>query len=309
MANGLGLLSSLSFLGFAVETTPGTAVPATKFVPIKSFKAEDDIKRILDDGRRGVLAKDFGMYAGTASATLEYEGMMYPDMPGYFIKAIMGNDTVNGTGPYTHSFTLSNSMPPTLTITDYEVAGARQYAYGVVEEFGLKWASDGDVTYNVKMQAQASTVVTTPTSTFTNAQPFLGWQAGLTINGATNYNMVSGELTLKREVKPTYGANNTQQFTRMNVGPLEVSGKMTFEIVDYTEHQLYLNNTQQPVVITFTQGSNILTLQMSQCGIEKSVIDRSQEMVRADVSFRGLYNATDNGPIKITLQNNIANYN
>jgi hypothetical protein len=305
-----GLLSSLSFLGLAVETTPGTAAAATKFVPVKTFKATDDIKRVMDDGIRGVLAKDFGMYAGIAQANLEYEGQFYTDMPGYFLKCILGQDTVTGTGPYTHKFSLLNGMPPTLTITDYEVAGTRQYAYGVVEEVGLKWTSEGDLNYSVKMQSQQSTVLgSAPTPTYTNATPFLGWQGSLKINGANNLNMVSGDMTIKRDVKPTFGANNTQQFTRMNVGPVEVSGKLTFDIVDYTEHQLYLQNSQYPFVITFTQGTNVLTLTMSQCAIEKSEIDRSQEQVRVDLSYRALYNSTDNGPIQISLTNGLATYN
>lgn len=304
------LISQLSYLGLALETTPGTAVAPSHFVPIKTFKAGDEIKRIMDDGKRGVLAKDFGMYAATAMAQLEYEGQFYPDIPGYFLKCVMGTDTVTGTAaPYTHAFTLSNAQPPTLTMTDYEVAGTRQYAYGVVEELSLKWTAEGDLTYTTKMQSQQSSVLgTAPTQSYTAAAPFLGYEASLKINGATNLNLVGGDMMLKRMVKPTYGANNTQQFTRMNVGELEVSGKLTFDIQDYTEHNLYLQNNQYPTVITFTQGTNILTLQMSQMAVDKSTVDRSQEMVRVDMSYKGIYNATDGGPVKISLQNSIAAY-
>lgn len=306
------LISSRSYLGLAVEATPGTAVSPTHFVPIKTFKAGDNIKRVNDDGIRGVLAKDFGSYAATASADLSYDGQFYTDMPGYFLKAIFGQDTVTGSAaPYTHEFQLApgNVVPPTLTITDFEVAGTRQYPYAVVEQFDLKWTGEGDVNYSVKMQSQQSTLLgTNPSSTFTNATPFLGWQSALTINGAANLNMTGGDLTIKRDIKPTYGANNTQQFTRMNVGQMEVTGKLSFDIVDYTEHNLYIQNNQYPIVVTFTQGSNVLVLQLSQAAIDKSDIDRSKEMVSVDLSFRGIYNSTDNGPMLIKLTNSVAAY-
>lgn len=310
MPTNTSLLSSLSYLGLAFETTPGTIVAPTTFIPVKTFKPVDDFKRVMDDGKRGVLAKDFGMFDATHMASLEYEGQFYTDTPGYFLKAILGKDTVTGSGaPYSHAFTLASGATPSLTITDFEVAGTRQYAYACAEELQLKWTSEGELQYTTKLQSQASTILgTAPTSSFTTATPFMGWDTALEINGAADLNMVSGDMTLKRTLKPTYGANNTQSFTRMNVGELEVSGKLTFDIVDYTEHDLYLQNSQYPFIITFTQGTNTLTLQMSTCAIEKSEIDRSQEMVRVDLSYRALWNPTDAGPMKATLVNSVATY-
>lgn len=303
------LLSALSKVGIALESTPGTAVPPTHYVPFKSYKSDDEYKMIADDGMRGVLAKNFGLYQGVGVAHLDYEGQFYPDMPGYFLKCILGTDTVTGTGPYVHTLGLNQTgMPPTLTVTDYQLASTRQFAYAVVEEVDIKWTSEGDVNYSTKLQSQTSTSVSTITPVYTNTPPIIGWQGAMTLNAASNINMVGGNMNLKRAIKPTYGSNNTQQFTRMNVGQLEVSGKLTFEVTDYTEQTLYLNNTQGAAVITFTQGTNTLKLQMSQLAVDKSSVDRSQEMLRIDMDYKAIYNSTDNGPCLIVLTNNVATY-
>jgi hypothetical protein len=307
----MAIISYNSRAGFAKETTWGTAVAApTGFIPFKTLKSEDDIKRIVDSGIRGNLTKDFASYAGIANAKFDIEGLVYPDLFGNFLLALFGQDAVTGTGPYTHSFTLSNNQPPSYTLFDYDGVNERYYAGAVLEQLDLKFTTEGDLTKSAKFVSKASAQSGTPHSpTYTSVAPLLGWNTSITIAGSGNTRLIGGDLSFKRPCKFTYGANNSQAPTKVNVGTLEVTGKLDFEIDDYTELNYYLQTTQPTVVITFTSGTNTLTVQMTKCDFEKVAgIDRSQEMARVSANIRALYNTTDAGPAKVTLVNGVATY-
>lgn len=303
------MLSQLSHVGLAREAVWGTALPAAKFFPSKNPKFEDDIKRILDQGKRGSAATDFGAWGGTRLGRLEHDGDFYPDVPPYFLLGILGQVNTTGVGPYTHVFTLA-ATPPSFTITDYYGgAQARQFAGAMVESLDLKFATEsGALEWAVKLAAKASTQVATPTPTFGSLAPFLGWQAALTLAGGGNTKLLGFELNMKRTLSPIFGANNSQDPNKMYAGPLEVTGKITFDMADETELNYYLNNTQPTLSLVLTSGTNTITIALSKCDFEKATVDRSQEYVRVDSPIRGHYNATDAGPAKITVVNSVASY-
>lgn len=301
------IISYNSRLGLAKEITWGTAATApTSWVPFKTLKSEDDIKRIIDSGKRGNLAKDFASYAGVMTGKVDIDGDVYTDLFGNFLMGIFGTDTVTGAAsPYTHTFTLNNNQPPSYTLFDYDGVNERVYAGAVISELDLKFTSDGELSKSAKFISKASAVSgSVHTATYSTTPPFLGWQAALTIGGAANTRLIGGDLSFKRPAKFTFGANNSQSPTKVNVGEMEVTGKLDFEIDDYTELGYYLNTTQPAVILTFTNGTNILTVQTSKCDFEKVAgLDRSQNVVRVSANIRGLYNTTDSGPVSVKLQN------
>lgn len=120
--------------------------------------------------------------------------------------------------------------------------------------------------------------------------------------------MLGGELNLKRQVNMVFGANNSQDPSLNQIGPLEVTGKLLFYMTDDTELNNYLNNSQPAVSILFTSGTNTLALALGKCDFEKAKIDRGAEFVKVDAQIRGHYNTADAGPCKITVVNSVASY-
>lgn len=100
------ILSSLTWLGIAKETTPGTAVAPVRFLPVRNPKPENVIKMIKDDGFRGRAAKTFATYQGVKNSTFGFEGDAFPDTLGYLLFAIYGQDGTTGT---------ANGTPTTLS--------------------------------------------------------------------------------------------------------------------------------------------------------------------------------------------------
>jgi len=170
-------------------------------------------------------------------------------------------------------------------------------AGAVIEELSYKFTIQEELSHSAKFLSKSSVAGRTHTATFGTTAPFIGYQAQLTIGGSADTRLIGGDLNLKRSTKLTFGANNSQQPTKANVGQMEVTGKLEFVIDDYTEYNYYLQATQPTVLLTFTSVTNILTFQITKCDFEKVAgLDRSQDMVRVSASIRGLYNTTDAGP-------------
>ncbi|UJF36630.1 phage tail tube protein [Paenibacillus hexagrammi] len=306
------VLSYNSWLGLSFETKWGEApIAPTNFIPFKTLKSEDDVKQILDTGKRGSLSKDFASFQGSILGKVDVDMNVYADVIGYFLKSFFGKDDVTGSGStYTHKFTLANEQPPSLSMYDYDGFSERIYSGGNVESLGFKFTVEGDLTCSAKMQTKLSTVSETEhTPSYTTTPMFVGYQATCNIAGAPNTRLIGGDLTMKRAVKMTFGANNSQAPSKSSVGTLEVTGKLDFEIDDYTELDYYLKNTQPSLELKFQNGDNVLTFSLSKCNFEKmSGIDRGQEVAKISATVRGLYNTTDAGPIAVTLTNNVASY-
>lgn len=300
----------LTWHGIAKETTWGTAVMPTYYVPFKDVKPEDTIDYVKDQGIRGALATTYNVMTGVESSTLELDGEVFPDSIGLIALSMLGSDTVTGTGPYTHTMKLNRTgQPPSLTHSYYDGTSMRQFAGSVGEEFNIKWADNAALEYTYKCQGKASAVATTQTPTLTTTQPFVGWVFSCTLGGSANINLVGFDFTIKRKLYVQHSANNSNQPTNVIATTLEATGKATFDKADDTELNMFLNNTQPSFVITGTQsgGTSALTITMTKCAFLKDAIT-GKEVVQGEVEFEGIDNTTDGGPVSIKLVNSVATY-
>lgn len=303
-------LTALGHIGLAFETTYGTAVVPTVFIPYETIKVEDDIKKVADEGRRAVLSKLFQEYASTKQSKVEVDFFAYPDVLGYFLKAMLGQYAVTGTGaPYSHKFTETITAILSTTLGDFNTVNERKYAGSVLDEFSLKFDTSGAVKASAKFQGKASVIGTTSTPTFTTLNSIMGFQLTAKIGGTTNLNLVGGEVSFKRDNKLLFTAQNTQDVTKFATGRIECSGKLTFDVEDETELLLYLNGTQPTLDLLFTYDANTsLDLSFGKVDITKATADRSQEFLRVDAEFKALWNTTDSGVATVTLKNAVATY-
>lgn len=305
-------MTALGYFGLAKEATYGTSVAPTIFIPYDSIKVEDDLRKSVDEGRRGVLSKEFAVYNTTRLSKIDVETLAYPDTIGHLLYGILGKDTVTGTGPYTHKFQVLDGAAPSYTFADYNViAGTneRRYPGGVIDEVGFKFDDDGNMKVSAKMQSKISTLVAKSTPTQNVSTPFQGWMASLTLGGSVNANLLGGDITIKRANELLFAGNNTQDPTRAVNGRIEISGKLTFDVVDESEYLLFLNGTQQSIQVQFQVNANqSLTFLFTKTDISKSTVDRGGEYVRVDMDFKCLYNTTDAGLCQITLINSVATY-
>lgn len=301
------------FTGLAKETTWGTGVTATTFLPCSQPKFEDVIDPVYDDSMKGIASKNHSYTPGVSHGEFELPDMpFYPDDSGHLLMGVLGADAITGAGPYTHTMTVLNTgAPPSYTLVKYDalVATVRQIAGGYFEEVTIKFANPGRLTIGAKGSGKTGANVTKPTASYSTAAFYVPFQGVLTWAGGANARMVEMELTIKRPVEQVFGISNVSDPTAAVSGQLEVEGTVTFAPDDYTEFTAFLTNTQPSFSTLFTSGTNTMTIQMSKLAlVSPSVLDHGGPYTKFSTKFTAIDNATDagasgNAPLKIVLVN------
>lgn len=312
-----------SYIGIAKESTKGTAVAPTDFIPVMadSLKPADIIDPLFDKGLRGSLVENYNYIPGRTRSTFDFGGAVFPDTIGYSIAGVMGSVATTGaSAPFTHTVSLKNSQatgadaqPISYTLTDFYAAECRKYAGIQFHDFSLKFNADGMLEYDTKATGWASASASTPTPSFSTILPTPVWQGTVSIGGSPVSYSVSGNLDMTRPVTPIYGISQTQNPYQVFLGALDVTGKFTFIMEDNTELTRFLTNTQPAIVLNWAYGASAAAVQL-QATITKgaytaAVIDRGADFVQIMVDVNGIGNTTDAGstggqaPIKWVLQN------
>lgn len=127
-------LAKLGYIGLAKESTQGTYVAPTAFIPCTKIEAEDVFMEIRDESYRNNDTLLQGVYQGPGDSTFSLDLMAYPDVIGYILRGIVGPDTVTTTGVSTTlasnavvgatSLSLTASVPNNSIIRIQDAAGA-----------------------------------------------------------------------------------------------------------------------------------------------------------------------------------------
>ena len=298
-----------SFVGVAKETTRGTAVTATDYIPIalSKLKPVDIVDPLFDDGLRGSLVKNYNYIPGRTRSTFDFGGPVFPDTFPYPLAGLLGSVATTGaSAPFTHTISLKNSavaaadaQPTSFTFTDFYAAAVRQYGGCQVHDLSLKFSSDGLLEFDAKATGWASATTTAPTPSFSTVLPTPVWQATVTIAAVQVSTAVEGNIDLSRAVTPVYGINNTQNPYQIFVGALEAKGKFKFVMESDTELIRFISNTQPSIVVNWANGAGATATQiqytLTKGAYTAAIIDRGKDFVEVEVTFEGMSNTTDAG--------------
>jgi hypothetical protein len=312
-----------SYLGIAKETTKGTPVAPTDFLPVmaSSLKPVDVIDPLYDEGLRGSLVKNYNYVPGRTRSTYDFSGSVFADTVGYSIAGLLGDVvTTGGSAPYTHTISLKNSsvaaadaQPLSYTLTDFYAAAVRAYPAQQFSDFSLKFNADGMLEYDAKTTGWISATASTPTPSFSTVLPTPVWQGTVSIGGTTVSNSISGSIDMKRPVTPIYGISSTQNPYNVFLGALEVTGKLTFVMESDVELTRYLTNTQPAIVLNWNYGTGANEVQIQATLTKGAYVaaanDRGSDFVQISIDINAMGNTTDAGatlgysPIKWVLKN------
>lgn len=315
-----------SYLGIAKETTSGTAVAPTAFIPVSQSKLKpvDVIDPLYDTGLRGSMVKNYAYVPGRTRSTFDFGGPVFPDTLPWAIAGIMGSVATTGaSAPYTHTISLKNAtatgadvQPTSFTLTDFYSTGVRAYAGCAISDFTLNFSADGLMEYDAKATGYISTTASTPTPSFSTVLPVPSWIGTVSIGGSTVAYSVDGSLKLARAATPIYALSNTQNPYDIFLGALDTTGSFTFIMEADTELTRYLTNTQPAIVLNFAQGAGASATQiqatLTKGAYTTAMIERGKDYVEIKVDVTGIANTTDAGstggysPIKWVVQNAVA---
>ena len=319
----LALPSVKSYLGIAKETTKGTAVAATNFIPftMNTFKPVDVIDPLYNQALYGSMAETYAYLQGRKHTTIEVGGPVFADTIGYFIAGILGDvSTTGASAPYTHTIALKNAVatggdaqPTAFTITDFYTANTRYYPGCQVNSFSLTFNADGMLEHTTQLMGFPSTTTTAPTPSFSTVLPTQVWTGTVTIGGSSVAYTRTASLEITRRAEAIFGISNTQSPYQIFLGALAVKGKATFVMQDDTELTRYLTNTQPALTFNFSTGAGASATQvaytLTKGAYSTAAIERNADYVEVTIDFDGIANTTDVGstngysPIKFTLQN------
>jgi hypothetical protein len=312
-----------SYIGIAKETTKGTVVAPTDFIPVAkdSLKPVDIVDPLYDTGLRGSNVVNYAYIQGRTRSTFDFGGAVFADTIGYGIAGLLGAVATTGaSAPYTHTISLLNSLtsdvdvqPISYTLTDFYAVDVRSYPGCQFSDFSLKFNADGMLEYDTKTTGWASSTVADPTPTFSTVLPTPVWRGTVSIGGSSVATAMEGSIEMTRGVTPIYGISNTQNPYQVFLGALEVTGSIKFVMENDSQLINFLNNTQPAIVLNWAYGTGATAVQI-QATISKgaytaAVIERGDDFVSVAIELNAQANTTDDGasggyaPIKWVLQN------
>ena len=312
-----------SYLGIAKEATRGTAVAPTDFIPVMkdALKPVDVVDPLYDTGLRGSNVLNYNYIPGRTRSTVDFGGAVFADTVGYAIAGVLGSVATTGaSAPYTHTISLFNSLtsggdvqPISYTLTDFYAVDVRSYPGCQFSDFSLKFNADGMLEYDTKTTGFQSETVADPTPTFSTVLPTPVWRGTVSIGGSAVSTAMTGNIDMKRPATPIYGISNTQDPYQVFLGPLEVTGKITFVMDNDSQLLNFLNNSQPALVFNWAYGAGASAVQiqatLTKGAYTTGVIERGEDFVQVSVDINAQSNATDAGssggfsPIKWVLQN------
>lgn len=253
----------------------------------------------------------------------------------------VGISTVSGSGPYTatvtspstgtrfahtaaggsvisqstHLFAQSPSAAQvSYSLTKYDVApngggtSTRGFPGCKVSEMAVKIDPKGAITFSPKWIGWLSQTQANPTPTFSQTQPFLGWQWALTNGGSASTRGQTYDVTLKRTgTEAIHTSTGLQGPREVFQGAFEADGTLKAIFENDNDLSLFLTYSQLAFVCTLVQpatsGGNTLTLTHSREGVSKGAVDNTGVYLSASFDVSAIFNSTDAGAMTASLTN------
>lgn len=312
-------LSATEIVGIEVQPTLGTPVTPTILVPVLAgtFRVDEGFEQILDQGRRGPDALDFRAVQGVGLATITWEGLVNQgnvteaSVLGYLIDNLLGANSTStqivATGSYDHRLILGTTKEY-LTLEHSSLGGAndRRMEGCRVTEIRIRFnRGEGALSYTVTLQGRSPTSVTAAVLT-DNSQtdPHRGWEGIVLVDGASNTRLLSAEWILRRSAEAWYSGDNTQNFSELYLGPLEVViNSLVFDFNALTDLTAFRSKNQAELSTLFRTGTIDSSSErtfaigsiVTDLGDGPAQLDNSNQNFRLGLTGRGLY-TTSNGP-------------
>ena len=359
-------------LGMALETTKGTPVQPTIWLPIRAPKYTPDRMFLPDQSLQGSMVTTYNLTPGMRYDKHGWDSYPYLDTFPHMVRAELGSpDTVTaaptsttltaGTTPgattistaasvaagsfitfgsqslgnveshkvvsvagsytltlatsvvYTHAsgvavtgltkhvFSLLNNagsgnQPPTYTITDYDGEEWRQMAACQMDKLTIKGNATALVDYTTDWMGNPSITPTTPTASFSTAQPVPTWSSALVIGGTQSTDVEDWEVDLGRGTKPIPAVTGTLEYFEYFAGPITSSTKFTVvETSGAPELTQFQNGVNQTFDLFLSDVVNgyIMEIRSESMIYKTGELTRSKEYVQATLTGELLPTATD----------------
>lgn len=256
-------------LGFAQETTYGTPVTVTRFVPLVSESLAREIERLesagIIAGARLVRSQQWSAGNQNVGGDLGLE--LYDRSIGLLFKHMFGAVSSTGAGPYTHTFTPGSleGLGLTVQVGRPDVAGTVQpFTYAGLKvaswELGLSAGEIATLGLSVVGKSETTGIALASASYATSIAPMTFVGAAVTVSGSSSRVRslsLAGDNGLDVD---RYFIGDTQRDEPLETQLREYTGELDTEFMGLTDYNRFVNGTESTLVIALAKGSSTCTI-------------------------------------------------
>lgn len=294
----------LGTVGLAVESTRGTPVNPTYWLPNVTVSFFDRTETAREEQGLGVLADSDSLYVTMRMGEGEIESQLYDQALGYILTSLLGAvPSSSGVNPYTHAFTLTNAnQQKSLSIYWKDPNTSIMFPLAVVDSLEVTVEPNGIVEYTVGFKSKGSRDWTSQTPSFTTLgskflHQHLEFKLAANIAGiaaATKLSLKGLELTISRNTvfDSVMGTVEPEDILAQQTS---VEGNITLNNEDTTYRDYMINGTYRAMEIKFNRSaSSSLTLQLPRVDFTEWEPDYSlNEISKQTINFKGNYDAAN----------------
>lgn len=288
-------------LGLVAETTYGTAVTVSRFLPFASESLSLDIERIEAEGiraGRGVLHAD-DWYAGRRMVEGDFSTEAYDRSTAILFAQVLGGVTTTGAGPtYTHTIipnpaaVFGRSM--TVQVGRPDVGGTvRPFTYtGVkVQSLELSCAAGELAQLSVGVVGRNETTGTALATVAyaTSMRAFTFVQGAVTIGGgAANVKSFTLNIENSFDTDRLFLGGDLMSEPIVN-GLTEISGTAELEFESLAQYERYSAGVAPfAMVATFTAGTHTMTITLNVRAEPTSVNVSGRDVIQLSLPFKAV---------------------
>ena len=258
--------AQLAHIGLGKETTWGTGVPPTLFIS-GSKDVNIEIARMRIEGPHATPAQ-LKSDAGRKSVRGGMSGIPgYTDAIGHLLRALLGDPSTSGTGPYTHVFDAANgpadrkyARPPySLQWTADGVT--RRYVGGQLGQIVFDQRADDYLKLNLDwifkdhQDGVTEATPTYPTDAVYGFRDLVVKRAG----SALGIRVEELSVTINNNLEPV-AATGSDTIAAVDLGIITAEAQLTLEFNDPNVYNDFINDQAQTYEFVWTKGAKSLTI-------------------------------------------------
>jgi len=328
-------LGTSAYIGVGLESSAGTAVVASKYIPFVTCTIKGVQEPLFDESGKGVREKNFGAITGKKHGEGDLEIYIDAENAPYLLYPALGSissSTASGeTLVFEHTITRKNTNPPkTLTVIYNDSVDTRKYRYGTINTAELN-VSDGLATLSTNILSKSpSSGTATQAITAERILAFKDYtiKLGSSTTGtlalaaaasATATPVRSFKLNINNNAEAHY-LSGDQDAAHIAVGQLEITGEFVLFYETTTERVFYetMLDGASPIramIVSFT-GDSIGSAETEEIEIRIpnfKVNDRTTDagvgsFITETVSFTAMYDVDEAKSIQLKVTNTTASY-
>lgn len=322
------IIGRLVNIGLGKETTRGTSVAPTYWIPVTELEYDDKVNYIKNDSGMARIDEFNDAQINEEWAEGSYSGKIYDRSVGMELVGVFGQAPTSvqrtSTGVYDHTYALLNTNAHTaLTVGYKEANDDLRYTMGMIDTWSMEAVHDNfvrrSVTIKSKKQASSSnTVSITDENEFIPKHITLKLASALAgLDAASATEIIGFNLEISKNVEPLYvmGSNEPDDIANKQFA---ISGSFELYYEDQTVRDYVLNNTTRAMRIEMLSTTIIgssgthtpaLRFDLSKVSFQENArkLDNN-EFATNTVNFEGYFSIADSNSITARLTNAVVSY-